>query len=652
MLDFPRGEDQFHAAISHDALQVAWARIKRRGGHAAGGDGETVSDFAPHADGRIKRLAAELAEDRYIPGSLRPVTIRKDSGGTRTLQIPCVIDRIAQRAAASVLSAILEPHFEDSSYAYRPGRSVQQAVDRVAYLRRQGYTYVVDADIRAYFDSVPHALLLKKLAAHDVTPLLCRLVKTWLESFSATDFGLAQGSPISPVLANLYLDALDEQFGEKSAVRIVRFADDFVLLARSRLASRRALDKAAEVLAHHGLELHPDKTRLVAFEDAFTFLGKMFVRSIVIDKEEEAPTRLEIISDDVPPVQQPTMPREIEPDRDADDLAQDRAPLYLLEPGRKLIANGEGFVVDQNGKDLLRVPAILVSRIDLGIAVEADDGALRLAADNRIPVTFLNAAHLPQSVLLPAIRSDAGLHLAQARAAMDPVQSAQLAGAMVGARVRGMQGLLKRLNHKRQLEDILAAGKSFRRGWRKAEISGDIDVARNVEKEMAQKYWPLLAQCLEHGFTLPSRRPEAAAKKPFNHILDFTAHLLTRDVTSAVLRARLHPGFGVLHVSGDRRDACVYDLIEAFRAPLAESVSVQLVNNRIIGLDDFTDGSRMSREAARRLVETYERRINVAIKNPHTGKRSTWRALLLSEARAFARAVEAGAPFKPYGHDY
>lgn len=673
---------QFDTISGVPALTAAWIKTRRKGG-GPGGDGESIEAFSRSAGARLARLSAELRAGLYLPGPLRRLAIPKRSGGMRQLAIPCVIDRVVQRAVADILAALLEPEFEDSSFAYRPGRSARQAVDRVAALRRQGFTHVVDGDIRAYFDSVPHGLLLQKLAAHGAENRLVELVSLWLESFSPEGQGLAQGSPVSPVLANLYLDALDEAFdGERSPVRIVRFADDFVLLARSRLAAEGAMARARDLLAQHGLEMHPDKTRLVRFEDAFTFLGRKFFRSLVVDvddgdadvgylarqgisehlkapspalDEEKQLTTAAILVRSPKQQLADVAPDDLQGNRDAEDLAAGLAPLYLLESGRKLVVEGEGFAVHEKERCLLRVPARLVGRIDLGADVEADDRALRLAADHGIPVTLLDGAFRPQSVLLPAVRGDAGLHMRQAAMALDPQLQGAQAGAFAGGRIRGMHALLKRLNRRRNLDDVAAAGERFKRGWRKAEKFADLAVARESEAEMARLYWPLLAQCLEHGFTLRVRRPETAAREPFNLVLDFTAHLLTRDMVAAVLRARLHPGFGILHASADRRDACVYDLMEAFRAPVAESLAVELVNNRYLQADDFgpgEEGLRMGAGAARKVVQLHESRMARSIVNPRSGRRTSWRNLLLAEARAYARAAEARQIFTPYTPDW
>lgn len=689
--------EPFQRIVSVPQLTAAWDKVSgNRGG--PGGDGETLADFARAAEARIARLSFELEAGLYRPGPLRRIKVPKRSGGMRQLAIPSVVDRIAQGSAAMVLSELLEPHFEPASFAYRPGRSVKQAVDRVAALRRQGYRFVVDGDIRSFFDEVPHGPVLGKLGALVRDHRVIALVGLWLESFSAEKHGLAQGSPLSPLLSNLYLDALDETF-DNGPVRIVRFADDFVLLCRSRDKAEAALAQAAAFLQDHGLALNVDKTRIVPFEKAFQFLGHLFVRSVVSRLENEAVTTAD---HDIPAGTLPVAQRAVHPgpddalapafesvadpaiaeddgaprrpglrlipspdrdplagvvvDRSADDFTAGLAPLYVLEPGRRLALDHEAFVVTDGGRRLLIVPAARVGRIDLGPEVEADDRSLRLAAAHRIPVAFLDGLGQPQAVLMPNDLSHAGLHLAQARDAIEPTRSVALARCLVSQRVRNARALLKRLNRRRKRSDVETACERMMLLARKAASAPglDIDQLRGIEGEAANVYWLALGGCLEHGFGLVQRREESG-RNPVNAVLDFTASLLTRDMRAAVLRAGLHPGFGTLHAGADGREACVYDLVEAFRAPLAEALAVYLFNNRIIGHADYGAKAytmRLSSAAGRKLVQTYEAWLARPVKNPRTGHSTSWRGLLLAEARAFASATIAQTPFTPYAMDF
>lgn len=695
----------FDSVISLDRLRAGWERVNaNRGG--PGGDGMSCATFADRNELRLQRLHLRLRGGTYLPGPLRRVSVPKRSGhGTRTLAIPCIDDRVVQTAAARVLTELLDGAFSPDSHGWRAGKSVQQAVARVASLRSGGYPWVVDGDIRAFFDEVPHQGLLARLSEATDDPELTALVAGWLTSFDLGDAqwpgrGLAQGSPVSPLLANLWLDGLDREFAA-GPVRIVRFADDFVLLTRSHRSAEAALDRAQRWLAQHGLVLNPEKTRIVPFDAAFDYLGHLFVRSVVLQRErdgeaskagasalvlgpgsiaspasgapdhraediEELAARAALIdpaaalaeaSAAAPPRDDPLAG--LGPERDADDLAAGLAPLYVLEAGNRLGAAGECFTVMAGGAESLRVPAQLVGRIDLGPKASAGDDAFRLAADHAIPLAIVNGLGAAQAMLLPASSDRGGLHLAQARVVLDQVATLGLARRLVGGKLRNGHALLKRLNRRRKLPEVETACERMKYLRDRAGRAISLDAARGFEGEGTKQYWQALSLCLEGEFALPQRRGNP--DNPVVAVLNFTASLLTRDMTAAVLRAGLHPGFGALHVSADRRDACAYDLIEAFRAPLAEGLAVYLFNNRILMADDFSaataeDGKartvRLAGSAARRLVIEYERWLARPIRNPRTGTTTSWRGLLLAEARAFAAALRQGADFVPYGLDF
>jgi CRISPR-associated protein Cas1 len=215
------------------------------------------------------------------------VVVPKRSGGSRSLAIPTVADRVAQTAVARAIRPILEAEFEPSSYGYRRGRSARMAVERLQALRAEGYRFVVDADIDEFFDEVDHEILLRRLQQSVSSPEVVALTRAWLRTESRRGAlvwrprkGLPQGAPISPILANLYLDAFDEGLrGE--GLQLVRFADDFVILARRRTGSWRALATAGRLLGGLKLRLDAGKTRLTSFEEGFTYLGTLFVGSLV-----------------------------------------------------------------------------------------------------------------------------------------------------------------------------------------------------------------------------------------------------------------------------------------------------------------------------------------------------------------------------------
>jgi RNA-directed DNA polymerase len=264
-------------------LRAAFGRVKANGG-GAGVDQVTVTKFERDLERQLARLSEELRTGTYRPQNIRRAWIPKaGSRELRPLGIPTVRDRVVQTALRAVLEPIFEREFAEHSYGFRPGRSCKDALRRVNGLLEQGRTWVVDADLKSYFDTIPHerlmALVRERVADGKVLTLLeAYLTQRVLDGSQewTPETGSPQGAVISPLLANLYLNPLDHRMAQ-AGYEMVRYADDFVVLCRSRDEAERALDEIRRWTAQAGLTLHPEKTRIVdARSGSFTFLGYTF----------------------------------------------------------------------------------------------------------------------------------------------------------------------------------------------------------------------------------------------------------------------------------------------------------------------------------------------------------------------------------------
>lgn len=265
-------------------LAAAWARVQANRG-AAGVDGLSIERFAARSEVYLAELATALRTGTYRAQAVKRVEIPKDEGRTRPLGIPAVKDRIVQTAVKLVIEPIFEAAFQPMSYGFRPGRGCHDALREVDARLKDGFCFVVDADLAGYFDSIPHQRLMQRIAQRISDGRVLALLRGWLEQDILRGLerwtptaGTPQGAVISPLLANIYLDPLDAHMGALGH-RMVRYADDFVVLCKSREEADAALAQIRAWAEANGLALHADKTQVGDCRQpgqGFDFLGYRF----------------------------------------------------------------------------------------------------------------------------------------------------------------------------------------------------------------------------------------------------------------------------------------------------------------------------------------------------------------------------------------
>jgi CRISPR-associated protein Cas1 len=435
-----------------------------------------------------------------------------------------------------------------------------------------------------------------------------------------------------------------------AGTRMVRFADDFVLLSRTEAAAAEARARAGLLLGGLGLALNHDKTRPVSFHAGFTFLGRRFEGAHVVDPARAAP---------LPPA----------PTADDDRLAPEAAEepglaaaarpvmrvLYLGTAGRRLAVRGPAFAAFDGEREVALIPASEVDRIELGRSTGVSTAALRLGLAMGIPIAFVDG-HGRTIGVCDAVRTErAALHLAQARCVLDERCRLDLAARLVAGKVRNQRALLHRLNRKRGDQAIARTIRVLGRVLRRIEAAATIAKLLGLEGWAGAIYWRGWSRTVspDWPFLGRTRRPP---RDPINVVLSYLSGLLHRDLAALAQRHGLHPGFGALHGTRDRHQGCVSDLIEEFRAPLLEGLAAYLVNNRFLVPAMFIprDDDTWSIAAAghQRMIRGYEHWLDRQVHSPRSGRSVLWRRVLEEQVVAYAQHVCGKAPYRAYAMDY
>ena len=278
---FDPNERLLERILSKKNLEKAWKRVKANHG-APGVDGITIEQFPDHTRSLWAGIRETLFAGTYQPLPVRRVEIPKLTGGMRPLGIPTVLDRLIQQAIAQVLSPIFDPSFSDSSFGFRPGRSAHHAIHKAREYIREGYRIAVDMDLSKFFDTVDHDVLMCRVARKIRDTRVLRLIGKYLRAgvivqgrLQETRLGVPQGGPLSPLLANVILDDLDKEL-EKRNHRFVRYADDFIVLVKSRQAGERVMESLKRFLERRlKLRINQNKSRVVPTNQV-AFLGFTF----------------------------------------------------------------------------------------------------------------------------------------------------------------------------------------------------------------------------------------------------------------------------------------------------------------------------------------------------------------------------------------
>jgi CRISP-associated protein Cas1 len=639
---------------------------------AAGEDGVTPRDFAEASERRLAEISRDLSTGRLQPSALTGFLQPKDDGGVRPLAVPTVRDRVAQRAVAEVLAPAIDTLLEDSSYAYRKGFSRAGAARAVERAYAEGYRFVLDADIEAFFDNVPWQRLFDKLAAlFPLDPSLLALLAGWVKAPVVFDGrtidrtrlrrGLPQGAAVSPLLANLYLDELDEEL-TREGFRLVRYADDFVVLARDVAEARKAQQAVQEALAGLGLALNPEDTALRSMDMGFTYLGYLFVRSLVLEQPPKEPATLPklLMPEDVPAAswlaQVPLLRlREVIAEGGtgrrrrqvrvvplaaaSPAILPAARPLYVTSPDASLHLDRGSLVIERGDAAPRRVPLHGISHAVFFGPARVTVPLLLSLAEAGVSSFFCHRSGELRAVFTPHGAADWPLWMAQARYAADEPFRLRFAREIVAAKLHNQATLATRFAWRgcdRLSEDL-------RDLEQRTANPESLEALLGLEGRGAALYFGTLADSVAEEWDFGGRKRHPAPD-PVNALLSFGYTLLHHHLASALVAAGLNPRIGLFHRERGTHCALASDLQEELRWLIEAEVWDQLSHGRVKP-EDFTlpaAGSGpcwMSHELRHRFVADVESRLNGDFTAAGRDEPTTYRLLLAEQARQVAQLV-------------
>jgi CRISPR-associated protein Cas1 len=611
---------------------------------AGGTDGIGPNELLRRKEEVVDSTIRAIAAGRYQPAPLLGILLPKPHGKVRALAVPTLTDRSVQRSALAVIGPAIETLLEDCSYAYRKGFSRGGAAQAIEKAYADGYRWVLDADIDSFFDAVPWDRLFAKICALYPFEPLNALLESWVQApvlFEGTHIarkhGLPQGAVISPLLANLFLDELDEELAG-DGFRLVRYADDFVVLCKDLESAELARQRANDALVRLGLSLQEEKTSIRSIDQGFSYLGYLFCRSLSVEEARPQDEPLLAIPLSVPPASwlaeadlarvrelrsgsaTPALPRIVPLRPAAAHDADSRRPLYVTDPSLQLHLQDETLAIEKEGEPAKRYPLRALSfvvfigrpRATLPLILE-----LGLAG---VPVFFCRRSGEIEAVHGP-FAPDPAAWVAQGKAAADEAMRLAFAQEIVAAKLHNYATLIVR--HELQGRDTAPGEiRELERSlWNKTEV----DSVRGVEGAAGALYFRCVAATLpaEWGFDGRERRPPG---DPFNAMLSYGYTLLYHHCAAALYAAGLLPRIGLFHLGHGAWDALASDLQEELRH-VVDGLVWSLIRRREIKPEHFVreDGHCWLEPPARkRFIEAFGERMETSF-TPPGGQAMTYR---------------------------
>jgi CRISPR-associated protein Cas1 len=610
-------------AFTEQALLDAWDEV--RSAVLADGDGGPELDrFEASAARRISDLAERLAEGTWKPSPVVRVELAKPAGGLRRLGVPLLADRIVERALLAELDPVIDPLLLPWSFAYRRGLGVRDALACLIEARDAGATWVARADVDNCFDRIPRWEVLRRLrevltdtqAVDLLRQLMNRPVVGDRTARDDRGLGLHQGSPVSPLLCNLYLDAFDRAM-LTAGHQVIRYGDDIAIPTPDRASAEQMLAAAQEALEPLRLDLDPAKSRVVSFDEGVPFLGET-VTSTTGHGVEALSHPLETV-------------------------------VYVDRQGSLLRSRGDRLVVEHQDQAIFKLNLRRIRQVVCLGRVGMTTAFLHQVLVRGIDVVLLPSGAGPGGRVSSLAHSDPTARRCQYRVADDPRRALELARSFVDGKIANMRVALLRAERRERdptRADVAATLEVTRLVLADAttieEVMGHEGMAT---REYFRGWRPLLDPAW--GFTSRQRRPPP---DPVNAMLSFGYTLLLHEAVAALEMAGLDPAVGYLHQARWGRPNLALDLMEELRPVIVDAVVLRCATTGMIGSDEFEivpeQGCRMTPKARHTFLAAYERRMLTLFTHDRTRRRASYRVGLGLQAKALARALLE--PEQPY----
>ena len=587
--------------IEPENILQAFKAIKENKGQS-GADGIEIDTYETSLLENLGIINREVLEGEYNPSALRGVLLPKSANKLRALAIPTVKDRVLQRGCTQVLNDTVEALFEDNSYAYRKGLSRRGAATTITKAYAEGYRFVLEADINAFFDNVNWEILYEKIDIIFRNDPVTGIIKKWITSdvvynnqFIKREIGLPQGAAISPLLANLFLDELDDSLGNE--FKLVRYADDFVVLCKSKDEVEKARKRVEEILDNLKLELKEEKTGIRDFEGGFKYLGYLFVRSLVTEQEKpENPfidkpiTNLENYKiplnswvEDVKVKKLSTIDltnnkARITPLFSNEELK--KYPVYLTSHEPSVFTSGDSLIIKYENADAetKKIPLKEINFVVvIGISKITLQSVLRLKEEG-IPV-YLCRKNGSLKQVFESNRNNYLIWLKQAELQNKESFVLNFTREIVSAKIHNSRVLALRYEWDESVVE------EFKKLETSCKIYNSIDSIRGVEGRAAALFFENYAREIPVEWEFNGRKKNPPPD-PVNAILSFGYSLLYNNISTALIMAGLNPAISWFHVQGNY-NALASDIQEEFRH-IIERLVIYLIKRKIITKKSFT----------------------------------------------------------------